>query len=147
VQTWRDTTPPQVQDDLDALATAALDAAEGLLAKRGEFFPFAVTVRDDGEIGLAAADPALGERPASSAVLEALYAGISGDRQAYRAAGFVADVRLAGGDAVRVDVEHRDGGPPLTLVTPYRCSGLLRKTVTYGQMEASDGVRRIWPDL
>jgi len=108
---WRVTTPEPVQDDLDDIATAALDAAKDMLTKRGEFFPFGITVSSDGEVGLAAAgDPGLAERPASLAVLDGLYAGVADNRQAYRAVGFVADVTANGGDAVRVEAEHRDGG-------------------------------------
>jgi len=56
------------------------------------------------------------------------------------------DVRVAGGDAVRVEAEHRDGGPhALVVVAPYRREGLVKKTVTYGSMAVSEGVRRVWP--
>ncbi len=54
---WRATTPEPVQHDLDTIATAALDAAKDMITKRGEFFPFGVTVSNDGEVGMAAADP------------------------------------------------------------------------------------------
>jgi hypothetical protein len=46
-----------VQDDLDGVVSAALDAAQHLLAKNGEFFPFGITVSDSGDIGLTATDP------------------------------------------------------------------------------------------
>ena len=55
----------------------------------------------------------------------------------------VCDVRLeSGSDAVRVDLEHRDGHA-LQLVTPYRLKRLGRGVET-GQMAVSSGVRRIW---
>jgi len=57
---WRDGTPPEVQDDLDAALSAGLDAALNLLTKNGEFFPFGVTVNDVGQVGLTATDPGLG---------------------------------------------------------------------------------------
>ncbi|MDX6286994.1 MAG: hypothetical protein QOG53_2479 [Frankiales bacterium] len=142
---WRETTPQLVQDDLDAVLSAALDAAQNLLNKNGEFFPFGVTVSETGEVGLAAAD-GLGEQPASTVVLDNLYAGVSGNRDAYRAAGFVADVKADRSDAVRVEAEHRDGGPALVVLMPYQRKGMVKKVVQYGQMSAGAGERRIWTE-
>ena len=142
---WRETTPPAVQDDLDAVLTAALDAAEHHLARSGEFFPFGITVSDSGDIGIAGAIPELGE-PGSLAVLDMLYAGAASNREAYRAVGFVADVKAGGGDAVRVEAEHRDGGPALVVLTPYVRKGLVKKTVAYGQMTAGEGERHVWTE-
>lgn len=45
---------------------------------------------------------------------------------------------------MRVEAEHRDGGPALVVLMPYAKKGLVKKTVTYGQMSASSGERRIW---
>ncbi|HWL34714.1 MAG TPA: hypothetical protein VNQ77_00845 [Frankiaceae bacterium] len=45
-----------------------------------------------------------------------------------------------------MEAEHRDGGPhALVVVAPYRREGLVKKTVTYGSMAVSEGVRRVWP--
>jgi len=141
---WRATTPQPVQDELDAVVSSALDTALALLNKNGEFFPFSITVTDAGEMGMAASDPGLGDHPDSTAVLDSLYTAISGLRHTYRAAGFVADVRANGSDAVRVEAEHRDGGPALVVLTPYKRHGLAKKVFTYGQMSAAAGERRIW---
>ncbi len=89
---WRDETAQEVQDDLDGLVGAAIEAAEHFLAKNGEFFPFGVTVDDNDELAVAAADPGLGERPASAAVLDSLYESVRGAAGRLRAAAFVADV-------------------------------------------------------
>jgi hypothetical protein len=143
---WRETTPQPVQDDLDGVITAALHAAQDLLTKNGEFFPFGITVAESGEVGLAAADAGLGEQPASLAVLDGLYAGAADRRDTHRAVGFVADVKANGSDAVRVEAEHRDGGPALVVVMPYQRKGLMKKVVTYGQMSVGQGERRIWTE-
>lgn len=84
---WRQTTPQAVQDDLDGVLSAALDTAQHLLAKNGDFFPFGITVSDIGDIGMAAGDPGLGEKPDSMAVLDTLYAGATTHRHEYRAVG------------------------------------------------------------
>jgi len=49
--------------------------------------------------------------------------------------------------AVRVEADHRDGGPPLVILMPYQRKGLVKKVVTYGQMAVSEGARRIWPSV
>jgi hypothetical protein len=138
---WRDDTPPAVQDDLDSLAAVALDAARHLLDKNGEFFPFGVTLSDDGEQRLVAGDPALGEHPESQAVLETLYEGVLGERDDLRAAAFVADVLADGSDAISVRVEHRDGGPAIQILQQF---AKVDSGIEYGATSASGGHRRIW---
>lgn len=140
---WRDDTPEPVQDDLDLLANQALSAAQHLLEKNGEFYPFAFTLTADGAPQMAGADPGEGERPASQSVLDLLYDGAVAQRDGLRAAAFVAPVETSDGDAVRVEAEHRDGGPALTLLMPYRRKKL-RKAVEFGQLTAAEGVRRVW---
>ena len=141
---WRAATAQPVQDDLDAVVSTALDAALSILNKNGEFFPFGVTVSDGGDVALAASDLGLGEHPVSTVVLGSLYEAIAGDRGRYRAVGFVAAVNSNGADVVRIEAEHRDGGPALVILMPYERKGLLKKVFTYGQMSAASGERRVW---
>jgi hypothetical protein len=140
---WRDTTPLPVQDDLDRIVGVAIDAAQGLLQANGEFFPFGITITDSGEVGLGAADPALGEHPDSQSVLDTLYAGVAQSRERYRAAAFVADIRADGGDGIRVQAEHRDGGPGIEVVARYE-KKRFRRGVEMGSMSAGAGPRRVW---
>jgi hypothetical protein len=144
VTSWRDTTPQTVQDDLDSLVGPAIDAAEQFLNSRGEFFPFCLTIGPDGELGFVHGDPDLGERPPSQAVLDVLYRGAAAQQDTLRAAAFVADVRLDGSDAVRVEIEHRDGGPGLAVLAPYALRGLVRKRARFGDLQLAEGARRIW---
>jgi hypothetical protein len=141
--TWRDDTPQPVQDDLDLLADQALSAAQHFLEKNGEFYPFAVSLSNDGAPTMAAADPGEGEFPSSQVALDLLYRGAEGDRDAIRAAAFVAPVETPDGDSVRVAIEHRDGGPALELLLPYRRKKL-RKTVELGPLAAGSAERRVW---
>lgn len=140
---WRDTTPQHVQDDLDGMLGVALDAAQTFLTKNGEFYPFGLTIDRDGETSLAAGYTG-DEHPDSQSVLDALAAGFLHNRDGYRAVASVADVRANGGDAVRVEAEHRDGGPAITLLMPYVRKGLVKKSVNYGQPSASQAERRYW---
>jgi hypothetical protein len=141
---WRDTTPQAVQDDLDGVVGAAMQAVEHLLAKNGEFIPFGFTISDDGELSMTAADPALGEHPPSQAVLDALYEGVRGEGARRRAAAFVADVKSGGSDAIRVEAEHRDSGPAIQVVTPYAWKGLRKKNLVMGTPSAGAGTRHVW---
>jgi hypothetical protein len=139
---WRDTTSDLAQSDFDGLLNVVLPFAEQLLSARGEFFPFGSAVELDGDAVMVAADPALGERPDSNAVLDALYDGSKASRDSRRAFAFVADVRANGGDAIRIELEHHEGAT-LTLLVPYSL-GKFKRKLTLGQMNVSVGPVRIW---
>jgi hypothetical protein len=107
---WRDSAAQQAQDDLDGMLNAALPFAQQMLAKNGEFFPFGASLPADGEAKMEVSHPG-GERPESNAVLDLLVSGLRDKRDALRAVAIVADVRIQGGaDAIRIELEHRDGG-------------------------------------
>src|SRR4051794_11910271 len=127
---WRESASDQAQADIDVLVNAVLPFAQQQLEARGEFFPFGATVGADGQIALAAADPGEAERPESLSVLDALYDGVRADRGSLRAAAFVADVLLDGGDAIRVELEHAEGAS-MSVALPYN-RGRIRKSVSYG---------------
>ena len=92
---------------------------------------------------MAGADPFECEKPSRMAVLDLLYNGVAAQSDAIRAAAFASPVETADGDAVRVEIEHRDGGPALVLLLPYRTKKL-RKAVEFGELTAGAGERRIW---
>jgi hypothetical protein len=139
---WRPTTSQNAQDDVDGLFGAVLPFAEQTLGRFGELYPFGASLTTDGQVTILGGAPGLGEHPDSLAVLEVLYRGAADRAAGSRAFAFVADVRANGGDAVRVEVEHREG-VALVLLIPYTRSRL-RKTVTLGQMSVSAASRRIW---
>jgi hypothetical protein len=112
------------------------------LSKYGEFFPFGAAISSEGELEMLAASPGMGERPISEDVLRALRDGAKASADARRAVAFAADVRVSAGDAVRVDLEHRDGAALVVLV-PYS-RGRFKKTVTFGQMSGSSGQPVVW---
>ena len=119
--------------------------AERHLGRYGEFFPFGSTVSAEGQIAMLAADPGAGERPKSQLVLDALYAGARSGAANLRAVAVVADVRLArGGDAVRVELEHKEGTVLVVLLPYSRTRRGLKKTITFGQMTVSAGHQRVW---
>jgi hypothetical protein len=139
---WRDAASSEAQADLDGLLNAVLPFAEQQLARHGEFFPFGAAVSEDGQMALLSGDPGFGERPQSQAVLDLLYQGARDPVTGYRAAAFAADVRAEGSDAVRVELEHREGSVLVVLV-PYQ-QNMAQGTITFGQMRASAGQARVW---
>jgi len=55
---------------------------------------------------------------------------------------FVADVRVEGSDAVRVELEHAEG-VAIVFLMPYSRSRF-KKSLTFSEPNASAGQRRIW---
>lgn len=143
MRSWRDGTSERVQGDLDGLAGAAIDAAQHFLHRTGEFYPFGMVLSSDGEARMLGADPGLGEHPESQVVIDSLYVGILADREALRAVAVAADVRVDGSDAIRVRLEHRDGGPALEILIRYT-KRRFRKRMEYRQMTVSDTDRQVW---
>lgn len=139
---WRDTAPRAVQDDLDGLLDAVLPVAEQALGQRGEMLPFGAVVDADGRVTMLAADPGLGDRPLPAAVLEAVHAAALSDADARRAVAVVADVWTLKGDALRVELEHREG-PALVVLRPYRRARFTRRP-TYAELTTGPGEHRVW---
>ena len=116
---WRDTATPDAQADLDALAAAAPGFAAHQLGGVGQFFPYAAHLNVGGEIGLMAPDPELvGENPTSTVMLETLEDVLGVNNAQLRASAIVYDVNTVGGEAIAVNLEHREG-IALRMVIPY----------------------------
>jgi hypothetical protein len=139
---WRDSATQQAQDDLDGLVGTALPFAQQILDQHGEFFPYGVALNDSGEARMIAADSDPGEHPESADVLRTLVQGLQRDRASLRAVAVVADVRVADSDAIRVDVEHREGHA-ISVLLPYKKKRLGRG-IEYGSLAASTGRTQIW---
>ena len=142
---WRDSLSEQAQADCGGLLGQVLPFAQQMLERHGEFYPYAVKVELDGQVGMAAGDPDNGEQPASTRILELLYAGLRSERDALRASAVVAGVKYGSParDAIRVEIEHREGAH-LAVYMPYSKKGL-RRRVEYGALEAGPGESRVWP--
>ncbi|MEZ2370959.1 hypothetical protein [Arthrobacter sp. RCC_34] len=139
---WRDSASPVAQDDLDELLNAVLPFAIETLGRRGELYPFGATITRGGRASLIAADPGLGDHPNSNDVLALLREGVASDKEALRAAAYVADVRFDGGDAIRIELEHSERVAIVVLV-PYSRSRL-RKSVKLGEMRVQLGELHAW---
>lgn len=131
---------------MDNLLDAAIKFAQDMLAKRCEFYPFGASVSDAGQVGMAAADPGLGDHPDSLSVIEALTEGFRSAAAGgeIRAAAICCDVRVDDDgsgmtDAIRVTIEHRDD-EPVHVLLPYR----LGDELAYGELRAARAPRTIF---
>jgi hypothetical protein len=115
-----------------------------MLDKRGEYYPYGAAVTIDGQSELTAGDPDEGEHPASVDVLNTLLAGFRAKRDQLRAIALVADVRVGDSDAVRVELEHRDGHA-IAVLLPYKKKRFGRG-IEYGQLQAGSATHQVWPD-
>lgn len=139
---WRNSASQLAQDDLDELLNAVLPFAIETLGSRGEMYPFGATITKDGLTTLSAADLGVGVSPNSNEVLALLRDGVTADKDDLRAAAYVADARVEGGEAIRVELEHSEGVAIVVLV-PYRRSRL-RKSVKVGEMRVQLGELHAW---
>ena len=121
---------------------SALPFATQQLERRGEFFPYGVALDDAGEVRIIAADPGLGERPESVAVLATMVDGLRRERDRLRAVAIVADVRVSGGDAVRVELEHSEGHA-IAVLLPYTKKRFGRG-VEFGPLAGASGTSQVW---
>lgn len=141
---WRDTASQQAQDDLDNLLGPAIGFAQQQLDTRGEFYPYAAVVDNDGEQRMVATESGE-DRPASVDLITMLIATLSEQRNHLRATAIVADVRVpeSGSDAIRVTLEHSER-VALTILLPYRIRRFGRG-VDYGDLQVGTAAAYVWP--
>jgi hypothetical protein len=142
MSSWRDSASQQAQDELDGLLNATMPLAKQMLEKQGEFYPFGVALSADGETRLWAGDSGQGEHPASRDVLSLVVDGLRSSRADLRAVARCFGVRLADSDAVRIDLEHREGHA-LAVLMPYKKKRLGRG-VEYSDLRASAANKQVW---
>lgn len=117
---WRELAPEPVQDDVDLLATTALTMAEQLLALQGGFLPFAKILGVDGELSTVTieVDEADADDVDPASVFAGLVELVASYAETLRGAAFASDVLFDEADAVRVEIEHREG-VAVQAVAPY----------------------------
>jgi hypothetical protein len=140
---WRDTASQVAQDDLDGLLDLTLPFAQEMLGTRGGFFPYGASVSIDGVTQLVAGDPGQGENPRSEDVISVIVNGFTSDRDGLRAVAVVTDVRLTDYDAIRVELEHRDG-QSIEVLLPYD-NTRVGEGVEFGALAAAPVPPRFWP--
>lgn len=115
------------RDEMNELLNGAVEVASEMLEQAGEFEPFALALRRDGEIvHLSPEDDE--EEHEAEAIVETLRKTLRDDREAYRAIAVVADVTLEDEDdqpmtsAIQVAMEH-SAEEPVNCWVPYEFKG------------------------
>lgn len=140
---WRDTASKQAQTDLDGLLTNVMPLAERTLGKHGELLPYAATIDNDGSEALVSTDPATEtDLPSSHDVLALLYEAAGNSAESLRAVAFVAAVRVSDADAIRVELEHKEG-VAMAVVIPYERDEATQ-SIRLGPARATGNPTRIW---
>jgi hypothetical protein len=146
---WRDETSDQAQDDLDNLLDLGLRTGQEQLEGAGEFYPFAVALDDAGESRLV--QPELPARKGVADVAEVhelCWQALAAEAGSLRAVAVVTNVGGAGGDAVAVALEHRDG-VAIEVFLPYVTQGKVNgkkpaQKHRFGDLTAAEGQPRLW---
>jgi hypothetical protein len=117
---WRDKASELCQSDLDGLLNVVLPFAQQQLAARGAFFPFGAVVADDGSTRMVSAYDGR-EVPPAEQLIQMLIGGVKSQRTSLRAVAIIVDVSLPDEphDAIRVELEHREG-VSFAVLLPYR---------------------------
>jgi len=126
VSNWRDAASEEVQDDFDRLAEVTVAAAREFLDRTGDFIPFPMVVKSDGELALIGLNQPVPPTPPDPQEVIAGIVGLFRDRRdSIRALAIGADVQVAAEatDAIEVRLEHRDG-TCVTLLVPYQIDPL-----------------------
>jgi hypothetical protein len=129
------------KEDVSRLLGLLLPHAQDLLSRNGEFYPFGGSISTTGEVALESA--AVEEsQPDSQELLELLYAGDHQRRHELRAAGWATNVRLGDDDAVRVELELREGFV-VAFFYPYVRNGST-VVIEDDKAVADDGEQHVW---
>jgi hypothetical protein len=142
---WRDGASEEVQDDFDRLAEVTIAAARNFLDQGGDFIPFPMVIKADGELALIGLEqPVTPSVPDPEHVLAGIVNLFRERRGSIRALAIGADVQVPeeATDAIEVRLEHREG-LAVTVLVPYQIDSL-DDTYIYDEPRVQDGDRQIW---
>jgi hypothetical protein len=142
---WREGASEEVQDDFDRLAEVTIAAARNFLDQGGDFIPFPMVIKADGELALIGLEqPVTPSVPNAQNVMKGIVELFRERRGSIRALAIGADVQVPeeATDAIEVRLEHRDG-LAVTVIVPYQIDSL-DDTYIYDEPRIQDGDRQIW---
>jgi hypothetical protein len=142
---WREGASEEVQDDFDRLAEVTIAAARNFLDQGGDFIPFPMVIKADGELALIGLEqPVTPSVPNAQNVMKGIVELFRERRGSIRALAIGADVQVPeeATDAIEVRLEHRDG-LAVTVLVPYQIDSL-DDTYIYDEARIQDGDRQIW---
>ena len=136
----------EAKEELDTLLNGAIEVAAELLEEDGEFEPFALALRNDGEILHLAPEDDDEEREPEQ-VVESLRHTLRDARADYRAVALVADVTLEDEDsqpmtaAIQISLEHT-ANDPVNCYVPYEFKG---EALELADLTGEPGERHVFP--
>jgi hypothetical protein len=142
---WRKGASEEVQDDFDRLAEVTIAAARNFLDQGGDFIPFPMVIKSDGELALIGLEqPITPTVPDVLEVMSGIVQLFRDRRDSIRALAVGSDVQVPSEatDAIEVRLEHRDG-LAITLIVPYQIDSL-DDTYIYDEPRVQAGDRLIW---
>jgi hypothetical protein len=142
---WRDSASEEVQDDFDRLAEVTIAAARNFLDQAGDFIPFPMVVKADGELALIGLEQPLPPTPPDPVEVIAGIVGLFRDRRdSIRALAIGSDFEVPAEavDAIEVRLEHRDG-TAITVIVPYQIDSL-DDSYLFDEPRVTEADRRIW---
>ncbi len=131
----------RAEHELEQLLNAVIPLAQRMLARHGQFYPFAAAVKQDGKLTFIPNSRELRQKPPQSLadnLREQLIMGASNGE--YRATGLCQDVRvnlsseMGRSEAVLISVEHLNGRA-MDIFLPYAADH--EGEITYGEVFAS----------
>src|ERR1700761_9474930 len=123
---WPGEASDEVQEDFDRLAEVTIAAAQHFLDLNGDFIPFPMAIKSDGELALIGLEqPQPPSPPDPTEVIDGIVGLFRERRGSVRALAIGADIEIPAEamDAIEVRLEHRDGFA-ITLIVPYQMDPL-----------------------
>jgi hypothetical protein len=142
---WRDDASDEVQDDFDRLAEVTLAAARSFLDLEGQFLPFPMAIKTDGELApIGREQPKPPTAPDVEEVMDGLVGLFRDRRGSIRALAIGTDVLIPDEmmDAIEVRLEHQSG-LALKILVPYTIDSL-DDSYLYEEPRITPGDRIIW---
>ena len=128
--------------DFTAMWRAALPIARDMLEHQRRVIPFAVVITTDGGVSLVGLDLPERRRPPPRHMLASVQRALAAKADDLRAVATITDFDIEGGDAIVIELEHRDG-TALTARVPFarrRPAG----PIVFGELEPHPGSPRLW---
>lgn len=137
---------PEARTELETLLNGAVEVAAERLEKDGEFDPFALALRYDGEVVQLDADVEAESQLEPEAVVTSLRNALRNARHEYKAVAVVADVTLEDENdqpmtaAIQISMEHEQDDP-VNCYVPYEFEG---KTLELAELVGEPGERHVF---
>lgn len=133
---WRDFLSENAQNQVDELCSLGIQFGRQELEAKGAFYPYATVIDESGQFQTLMVSPEEAEQfPDAQTVLDACRKYVDEQKDELIAMAVTSDVNTPDGDAIAVQIEHRDG-VSLMLFLPYEQVLEPVRKVTFGELRA-----------